>query len=244
MNTTYKGPLIDPITFNYAIICSAFDLSEARSPKVYIVDYKVSKFSIQRKLPAGRFQAQDLVLAISKYIAASVSRNQDIEYTSMDALALEAKFLRDTSGLTDYNEINPIFDKYTDDMLKLLQRCKSLTEYDFARIVNQTVLNTVRRELKEEIDASYVGELFLSSTSKSGNHFKLSFTTVDIVAPSIYEGSADEKIKKSYLEIIDSETQSLLNGHANTFSAGIRVVINNDLHENVSDLMQFWKAIK
>ena len=244
MTTPTGVPSVAPTTFNYAVSCTAFDLSESGVPKVYIVDYLVSETLVQKRLPGGRFQACDLLKSIADFILVNPN-NREIAYTAMEVSRLEEKYNCDISGLTDYGEINVFFHKYTYDLLLLLQRCKSLTENDFAKILEQTILNTVRRELKEELNASHVGELHLSSIAKSGGHHKLGFTSVQVEAPTPYIGSPDVKILKSYLEPIDFDTQkSLFNGHSNNLSEGFRHVIQNKLHPNALDLKRFWKEIK
>jgi len=63
------GLVGNPITLNYAVTCTAFNLDY--KPKILLVDYQeYQESNVERRLPGGKFQAQDLVSAIETLILA------------------------------------------------------------------------------------------------------------------------------------------------------------------------------
>ncbi len=239
-----KGPLReDPITLNYAVTVTAFELTEG-NPKIFLVDYQSSKTATQVRLPAGRFQAKNLTDAIEKFLAEN-GRNPDLEFFCHNVSIWDDEHTQSTLDVTDFAELNEQFNKFTARLLKGLQKCK-LSEKDHRKIIFDTHVNTAIHELKEEISAENIGKIFLASVlSNDGIHYKIGFASTEINAPKFYSGSPDRKIVKSYLKEVSNRTQSsLFNGHSKQFQEGIRELNDQNAHPNVKKLLPYLTAIK
>lgn len=221
----------NPNTFNYAVNCVSFDLRE--TPRVWLVDYKFSKFEIQKRIPGGKFIGEDLLKAIDNMVQGFTSsghRDHSLEYLYMEIDVLNRQYVSDSNGITDFATANPIFNEFTANLFKKVQDTfKNKSEDLFLRLIEETQINSVKRELKEEIDATRVGIVSLLSVSEVACHFKLNFVSMDIDAPSSFIGSPDPKIIRSYSEEISECTgASLYNGHSNNFEKGLRFVIESN----------------
>lgn len=230
--------LKDPTTFNYAVTCTAFNLET--KPRAFLVDYQASKFGIQKRLPGGRFQPKDILNVVGEIL--NHERNLELEFFCGHVMSLDQKHQAKTLDVDDFVILNQHFNELTRDLLLELQKCKINDEL-FRRIVQGTHHQTVRRELKEEIKASRVGKLFLTSVSNGDEHYKLGYVSVDVDAPPIYTGSPDRKVLKSKLVDVDEWTEhELFNGHSNNFQEAIREILDNDLHKNAKLLKPLLSA--
>jgi hypothetical protein len=238
-----KNELVIPITFNYAASCVVFDLNLSEVPKTFIVDYQASASNIQKRVPAGKFQATDLIKAVEDFLGTH-GRNSSLEYYCFNVSTLNDAFIKDTDGIIDYAVLNMLFDEFTEKLLVELQKCK-LKEDDFMEILLQTYINTVRHELKEEICATKIGRIYLSSVQKTGAHYKVGFVSAEVEAPDFYTGSPDRKILSSKSVDVDERTQFILfNGHANLFQEAINIAIEEKIHRNVKILKEYHTAVK
>lgn len=236
------GLIGNPITLNYAVICTIFNLDH--EPKVLVVDYKEkSDCEVQQKLPAGRFQAEDLMSAIELFLHEH-GRNKSLEFFCMTVDNLNKKYLSDIASAKDLHEQNFYFNNFTEKLLVGLQNCH-LSEAEFHEILTQTHLNTVIHELKEETQAKQIGNIYISSiSSKDGVHYKIGFVSADVSAPLSYVGSPDRKILKSYWSLADENiVRNLFHGHQVNFQEGIREAIKLDLHPKVKMLETFLTAV-
>ncbi len=224
MEKVLPVPIEEPITLNYAVTCAAFKLEP--DPKIYLVEYQASQTEVQKRLPAGRFQAEDLLKSLG-FILETKGRDTNLEYLYMDITTMNDKYLRQSSNVEELSLMNELFNKFTNDLLQRTQTAyKKLSDVEFHTLIRETHLNTARRELKEEIGATSVGKLFFSSLRSSGPHYKIGFTSTEVEAPVAYTGSPDPKIVRSYEKVIDEHTmRSLFNGHSNNFQEGIKCLI-------------------
>lgn len=237
-----KKSISHPITLNYAVICTVFDLSD--DPKFLLVDYKErNDCEIQQKLPAGRFQAQDLMTTIESFLQKN-GRNQSLEFFCMTVDDLNGKYLSSIESAQNISEQNFFFNNFTEKLLVGLQGCR-LSEVEFEEILMQTHLNTARHELKEETKSTRIGDLYISSvSSKDGLHYKIGFVSADVDAPNFYVGSPDRKILKSYWSLVnENNIRTLFNGHKINFQEGIREAIKLKLHPKVERLESFLTAV-
>lgn len=219
-NIIAKDPIKEPRTFNYGVKCSPFDLT-GPVPKVWLVDYQA--MIVQRRLPGGTFQASDLFKALDSIIA-EPKYNKD-----MALIYLYAELQSFCRPYGDTELPNEIFNEFTAKLLEKVQAAK-ISEELFDEIIKQTHLNTVRKELKEEIFAGRIGEIFLTSHLQcGGGHHKIGYTCMDLDAPIKSSGSPDEKILRSYQVEIDGLTAGLLfNGHSNDFQRGLDCVVQHN----------------
>lgn len=233
----------DPITLNYAVTITAFELTEG-NPKIFLVDYQNSKLSTQVRLPAGRFQTKNLVDAVESFLEKN-GRNMELEFFCHQISIIDNDHTQSTIDMTDFAELNEQFNKFTLKLLKGLQNCR-LSENEFKEILFETHVNTAKHELEEEIAADSIGRLFLSSVvSNDGSHYKIGFTSAEVKAPRSYVGSPDRKIRKSYLADVSERTQSILfNGHAKQFQEGVRELCDQNAHPNVKKLIPYLTAIR
>ena len=239
----------NPTTFNYAISCAAFEFNLKNKPRVLLVDYqKNAGREVQKRLPAGRFQIQDLILAVDMHLKNLLEnengrRIQSLEFFWDDADTLYKRYkpLADTAKNDD--EVNTLFNDFTANLLIKFQSCK-IDAPEFKAILKQTHLNTVIRELREETDAKEVGKIYLSSCSyNEKGHYKIGFTSTEVKAPEFHEGSSDEKVLKSYWEDIDENTsKTIFGGHYSKFQAGMGQIIRLGLHPNSLELSKFFLA--
>src|SRR5665648_525915 len=107
-NPRIAGLVGNPITLNYAVTCTAFNLD--KKPKILLVDYQeYQDFNVERRLPGGKFQAQDLVLAIELFLSKIDYRNQSLEYFCNDVLSLNKEFLASFEKVPDHSRQNLLF---------------------------------------------------------------------------------------------------------------------------------------
>jgi hypothetical protein len=236
------GLVGNPITLNYAVTCTAFNLDD--KPKILLVDYQeYQESNVERRLPGGKFQAQDLVSAIETFISGIDYRNQSLEYFCNDVLTLNKEFLASFEKAPDHSRQNLLFNNFTENLLKKLQKC-ALSEIEFIKILIQTHDNTVLRELGEESGVQKVGIIHISSSSLNyGVHYKLGFVSTEVQAPCSYKGSPDLKIKKSdWYDVDDNISEILYLKHRMNFQEGIRQAIEFNIHPNVGFLKKFLTA--
>lgn len=235
------GLIEDPNTLNYAISCVAFEFKEIA--KCLLVNYQAKPGAeVQERLPAGRFQAQDLIFAVEDILEQN-GRNQSLEFFCLTVDGLNRKYLSVTEDVSDFGDLNYFFNNFTEKLLIELQRC-NLSEVEYREILKKTHLNTVLRELKEETNAQNIGNLYLSSvSSKEGVHYKLGYVSIDVDASDPYVGSADKKILKAYWSPVDEQLQKrLFKGHTNNFQEGVREAIKLNLHPKIKSLEKFLTA--
>lgn len=240
------GLMENPITLNYAVTCTAFNLDE--KPKILLVDYlEYPDSDIQKRLPGGKFQTQDLISSVESFLGelsfSGNVRNQSLEFLCGEVYNLNKEYLSLIETIKDHSKQNWFFNDLTEKLLVKLQRC-NLSETEFTRILVNAHLNTVHHELKEEADARKIGDINISSSSLNyGVHHKIGFVSSCVEAPSCYKGSPDPKILKSDWYDIDENTSNLLfNGHKINFQEGIREAIKLNIHPNVGILKKFLTA--
>lgn len=216
-NQEEKVLVVNPVTFNYAVKCSPFDL-RGDHPKIWLVDYQAQV--VQKRLPGGTFQPQDLIKALDLLINETKDMGLMYLYADVDAFC---------KPYAEMDLPNEIFNEFTARLLSKVQSAK-ISEELFRRILKETHMNTVRKELKEEIFSERSGELFLTSCLlSSGGHYKLGYTCMDIDAPVKSSGSPDKKILRSYQVEVDGLTAGLLfNGHSNDFQKGLECVASKN----------------
>lgn len=242
--------LVDnPTTFNYAISCAAFEFNLKNKPRILLVDYqKNAGHDVQKRLPAGRFQIQDLITAVESfindlYMKENGRRNLSLEFFLNEADTLYKRYLPLAVAAKNDNELNSAFNDFTEKLLIKFQGCQ-IDMPEFKAILKQTHLNTVIHELREETDAKEIGKIYLSSCSCNLNgHYKIGFTSTEVKAPESHTGSSDEKILKSYWEEIDENTSKIIfGGHYSKFQAGMGQIIRLGIHPNSLELSKFFLA--
>lgn len=230
--------ILHPTTFNYATTCAAFNLMKTGDPKVFIIDYKI--YELQKRLPGGRFRCVDVINAVTEFLSQKDPNSyRKLQFFLIEAHNLNAEYEKLTLRVEQARE-NEEFNIFTEKLLKKFQ-ATDISEEEFGLILRNTHFHSAKRELREEIKATRVGKVYLTSVSNGGVHYKMGFVTVDVEAPPFYEGSADPKVLRSYETTVNEFTQqSLFNGHASRFGEAIRVIIQKRLHSNANDLKPFW----
>ncbi len=229
-----------PLTLNYAVAGVAFNFT--LKPACYIVDYQAGANSVQKRLPGGRFQHNDVIKAVESFLMKIGVRNNSLEFFCSKADDIGRRFQSSIAGVENYAELNPLFDKMANDILLELQKCK-ISEDEFRQIIEDSQYNTVRSEFKDEIDASRTGDLRLISVSTSGVHSKLGFVCTDIEAPVIFTGSADKKVVSSRLVTIDEQVaRNFFNGHSGIFQKAINELEHLGFTKEYDSLKKYVKA--
>lgn len=241
-NKENKHRMRSPATFAYTVNCVGFNLEDQENPKFWWVDYQASPNIVEKRIPAGKFQTQDLIKAIEFFL--DKTRNQDLEYFCIEALKLDEIYKREKANVTDYVRLNQSFTKLASNLMLAFIACnKSISEDVFYQLIYDTQLNSIRRELAEEIDSTRSNTLYLSSVGKTNDHYQICFTSVDIDAPDFYAGSGDSKILQSELVSIDQEIlPRIFPKHLNMFQGAIRTVCEQNLHPNAHILKKYNKA--
>ena len=232
----------NPITLNYAVTCAAFNLED--NQKILLVDYQEKDcYDTQKKLPGGRFQAEDLISSVELFLKEN-GRNSSLEFLCLEIDKQKRIYLSQVANAQNHSELNFYFNKFTEKALIELQSC-NLSEIEFKKILKQTHLNTVIHELKEETNAQEIGDLYISSISNHDYpHYKIGFVSTAVKAPVSYIGSPDRKIKGSgWCDIYENTVNTLFNGHKNNFQEGIREAIKLNIHSRVSILEKFLTAV-
>lgn len=240
------GLMENPITFNYAVTCTVFNLDE--KPKILLVDYLEypERDVAQRRLPGGKFQTQDLLSSIESFITELSNRghrNQGLEFLCGDFYTLNKEYLSQIETVQDHAKQNLLFNELTEKLRIKLQKC-TLSDIEFKKILIGTQLGTVIHELREETNAQKFGEIYLSSVSHNDKgHYKLGFVSTCIEAPSSYKGSPDPKILKSgWYDVDENTSEMLFHNHKMNFQEGIRQAIKLNIHPNIGVLKRFLTA--
>lgn len=246
METKEIKLLIDnPITLNYAITGAVIRF--VKQPEILLLDYQEKpEFEVQKRLPAGRFQVNDLTDAIEWFLMER-GRNSALEFVFGEIYNLSQRYSPLLASAKNHAEHNNLFNDFTAKLLGLLQACK-LTEEDFKTLLARTQLNTFIHELREETDADVSNlsssNVFLSSSKVGmGGHYKIGYVSTVVDAPDVYEGSPDPKVLKSYWSTIKENTlNSLFEGHKSKFQEGVAQVMRLSLHPNSFLLKKFASA--
>ncbi|HUC88570.1 MAG TPA: hypothetical protein VMR49_00880 [Candidatus Paceibacterota bacterium] len=237
-------PLVeDPNTLNYAVSIAAFNLNE--DPKILLVKYQNEFEKPSKRLPAGKFRVADLLLAINSFLEQN-DDHRDLVFLTYEAENLNKGYEFLDKSTQDQDLRNRYFNEFTAELHKKLQNCKSLKTEEFKEILKNTHLNTVKHELREETDASKMGNFYISSApSDSKGHHKIGFTSVEVEAPIYYKSLTDPKVLESFWEYIDEHTaSSLFNGHQSKFQEGLAQTIRLGFHPNAFKLNKFLTANK
>jgi hypothetical protein len=233
--------LVDhPFSFNYAVTCTAFDLN-GDQPKLLVVDYQGNpEVPIQKRLPGGRFQVKDLTDAIDWFLS-EFGRRPGLEFVGGEIENQKLRYSPMLLGARTNGEHNRIFNEFTAKLLDMFQSKKcQLPEKEIKILFQRTQINTIRHELMEETDASEIGDVYLSSAPQMYDHYKISFSSTEVVAPALYKWSADPKVLKSSWEIIDENTHdSLFLNHRTKFLEGVAQTVRFNLHPNAHLLSKF-----
>lgn len=246
METKEIKLLIDnPITLNYAITGAIIRF--VKQPEILLLDYQEKPgFEVQKRLPAGRFQINDLNDAIEWFLIVR-GRNFALEFVYGEVYNLSQRYSPLLMTAKNHAEHNNLFNDFTAKLLYLLQTCK-LTEEDFKTLLGRTQMNTLIHELREETDADVFNlsstNVYLSSSKVGiGGHYKIGYVSTVVDAPDIYEGSPDPKVLKSYWDTIDVNTlNGLFEGHKSKFQEGVAQIMRLNLHPNSSLLKKFASA--
>ncbi len=240
-----------PITLNYSVTCTVIYLN-SKVPQISVVDYKASNDGEKKQLPGGKFQAEDLIKSVETFLSKSGKRNASLEHLPFLIKPFAEEYNKRIFEETNYVIQNEAFDRLTEKILSEFQKCATaLSEKDFLDILKQTQENTVRHELREEIGASHIGELVLSSVSTSSfgakelPHYKIGFTAIDVIAPDEFIGSPDSKIEKSYKVDIDEDIIHFIDEiHSGNLQRGILKAIEVFKHPALLNLKRYITAIR
>ncbi len=235
------------VSFNHAVMGVSVRFIEGKSPEIQVVDYINDEGKVEMRFPGGTVQFVDIYESVENYINGrdDIDSRSSLLWLPLTISDFDKKFHSEVNLLESRHEKNMHLESYLTKILEKLQssvQSGELSEEDLSMICLNSRLATIKREFKEETDASKIGDWICVSQSLAGDHQRGGYLSVNTEAPEEFIGSGDSDIKRSYWISVKLVENLISSKHRNYLYSAVREGIKENVHPRFKELADFCRA--
>lgn len=204
----------DGSAFNYF---TAFVVTKVENNSLYVktVKYLNHKYEEQVRIPGGGFSFMDIANAVKK-----LHSDQDYLVKTIEMLggALQNEIAKDEISFEKARkETNDLCRRFEAEIRVLLG------DGAFEEILKLSILNTVEREMMDEIGGEFE-KAILANVSFHGSHRKITVVVDEFSGPDKMSGSAEAEVLSSEFTHYEAALASLFAKHKSHLRTAFRVI--------------------